>query len=66
MMIQKQDILQLLFNQMNLNVNRMVILLNNKNAAQVMNEKEIKQSIRMYMTRFYVTENSAMQQFKEK
>ena len=43
----------------------MVIILNN-NTAQVMNEKDIKQSIRMYMTRFYDTENSAMQQFKEK
>ena len=31
-----------------------------------MNEKDIKQSIPMYMTRFYDTENSAMQQFKEK
>ena len=36
--IQKQEIIQLLFNQITLNVNIVVILLNNKNTTQVKNE----------------------------
>ena len=45
---------------------RVVIILNNNNSAQVMNEKNTKQSIRMYLTRLYDKDNSTMQQFKEK
>ena len=44
---------------------RVVIILNNNNSAQVMNEKNTKQSIRMYLTRLYDKDNSTMQQFKE-
>ena len=51
---------------MDLNVNIVVIILNNNNAAQVMNEKYIKQSIQMYLTRVYNKENSVMQLLKEK
>ena len=50
---------------MDLNINRVVIILNN-NSAQVMNEKDIKQSIRIYVTKVYDKENSTMQQLKEK
>ena len=45
---------------------RVVIILNNNNSAQIMNEKNTKQSIRMYLTRLYDKDNSTMQQFKEK
>ena len=50
---------------MDLNINRVVIILNN-NSAQVMNEKDIKQSIRIYVTKVYDKENSTVQQLKEK
>ena len=45
---------------------RVVIILNNNNSAQIMNAKNTKQSIRMYLTRLYDKDNSTMQQFKEK
>ena len=51
---------------MNLNINREVTILNNNNIAQVMNEKYIKKSTRMYMIKFYDKDNSTMQKFKEK
>ena len=44
---------------------RVVIILNNNNSALIMNEKNTKQSIRMYLTRLYDKDNSTMQQFKE-
>ena len=63
---QKQDIIQKSFNQMDLNVIIVVIMLTNNNTVQVMNEKVIKQSIRMYLRKVFDKENSAMRQFKEK
>ena len=63
---QKQEIIQKSFNQMDLNVIIVVIMLTNNNTVQVMNKKFIKQSIRMYLRKVFDKENSAMRQFKEK
>ena len=63
---QKQEIIQKSFNQIDLNVIIVVIILTNNNTVQVMNEKVIKQSIRMYLGKLFDKENSAMRQFKEK
>ena len=48
------------FNQIDLNINRVVIILNDNNLTQVVNEKDIKNSIRMYLTRVYDKDNSAI------
>ena len=49
-----------MFNQIDLNINREVIILNDNNLTQVVNEKDIKNSIRMSLTRVYDKDNSAI------
>ena len=59
--LHKQEIIQNMYNQMDLNINIVVFILNN-NSAQVMNEKETRQNIRIYFTRLYDKENYTMEQ----
>ena len=50
---------------MNLSVNSIVIILKNNISAQVMNEVDIKKSIRMYSRASYNEENSEMEKFND-
>ena len=57
--------MQNIFDRMNLGVNSIVIILINNKSAQVINEVDIKISIRMYFKPVYDKDNSEMEKFSE-
>ena len=62
---QKKQIIQTIYNLMNISVNSIVIILKNNISAQVMNEVDIKKSLRMYSRASYNDENSEMEKFND-
>ena len=58
--------IQNIYNLMSLSVNSIVIILINNKSIQVMNEVDIKTSIRIYFRPVYDKDNSAMENLHER
>ena len=56
--VDKTQVINGIYNLMKLSDKRMVVIINNDSSAQVMNENDIKKSIRMYFKSIYITNTS--------
>ena len=61
----KSQVINGLYNLMNLSDDRMVVIINNNITAQVMNETDIKKSIRMYFRTRYDADTSEIEKFND-